>query len=138
VEHFRRHFHRRSDQLGPEHIRHYQAMLFGKMKCSPNTVVLRLRFCYVQVQKRSWSIAEALYPKKVIRLPQILTPEEVAQLIEAENSSVGRSHIFANPTFHQGEQPRPVARHPAIAISRDARQSLDRTERMPHLIGSTE
>jgi integrase/recombinase XerD len=86
VEHFSRYFHRRPDQLGPEHIRHYQAMLFRKLKYSPNTVTLRLaslRFFYIQVLKRSWSIAETPYPKKVIRLPQILTPEEVAQLIDA-------------------------------------------------------
>jgi hypothetical protein len=28
VEHFSRYFHRRPDQLGPGHIRRYQAMLF--------------------------------------------------------------------------------------------------------------
>jgi integrase/recombinase XerD len=86
VEHFSQYFHRRPDQLGPEHIRQYQAMLFSKLKYSPNTVTLRLaslRFFYIQVLKRSWSIAETPYPKKVIRLPQILTPEEVAQLIDA-------------------------------------------------------
>jgi len=31
VEHFSRYFHRRPDQLGPEHIRQYQAMLFSKL-----------------------------------------------------------------------------------------------------------
>jgi site-specific recombinase XerD len=52
VEHFSRYFHRRPDQLGPEHIRQYQAMLFTKLKFSPNTVTPRLaalRFFYVQV-----------------------------------------------------------------------------------------
>jgi integrase/recombinase XerD len=86
VEHFSLYFHRRPDQLGPEHIRQYQAMLFSKLKYSPNTVTLRLaslRFFYIRVLKRGWSIAETPYPKKVIRLPQILTPEEVAQLIDA-------------------------------------------------------
>jgi site-specific recombinase XerD len=86
VQHFTRYFHRRAHELGPEHIRHYQAMLFRKLKYSPNTVALRLaalRFFYIQVLKRSWSIAETPYPKRVIRLPQILTPEEVAQLIDA-------------------------------------------------------
>jgi len=29
VEHFSRYFHRRLDQLGPEHIRQYQATLFS-------------------------------------------------------------------------------------------------------------
>ena len=35
VEHFSRYFHRRPDQLGPEHIRQYQAALFTKLKFSP-------------------------------------------------------------------------------------------------------
>ena len=86
VEHFSQYFHRRPDQLGPEHIRQYQAMLFSKLKYSPNTVTLRLaslRFFYVKVLKKNWSIDETPYPKKVIRLPQILTPEEVARLIDA-------------------------------------------------------
>ncbi|MGA2963859.1 MAG: site-specific integrase [Candidatus Korobacteraceae bacterium] len=86
VEHFSRYFHRPPDQLGPEHIRRYQAMLFTKLKFSPNTVTLRLaalRFFYIQVLKRSWSIAETPYPKKVFHLPEILSPEEVARLIDA-------------------------------------------------------
>ena len=56
------------------------------MKFSPNTVTLRLaalRFFYIQVLKRGWSIAEAPYPKKVLHLPEILSQEEVARLIDA-------------------------------------------------------
>jgi len=86
VEHFSRHFHRRPDQLGPEHIRQYQAMLFSKLKFSPNTVTQRLgalRFFYIKVLKKNWSVAETPYPRKVIRLPEILSPEEVARLISA-------------------------------------------------------
>ena len=61
-------------------------MLFTRLKFSPNTVTLRLaalRFFYIQVLKRSWSIAETPYPKKVFHLPQILSQEEVARLIDA-------------------------------------------------------
>ena len=61
VEHFSRYFRRPPDQLGPEDIRKYQAMLFTKLKFSPNTVILRLaslRFFYIHVLKRNWSIAE--------------------------------------------------------------------------------
>ena len=86
VEHFSRYFHRPPDQLGPEHIRQYQAMLFTKLKFSPNTVTLRLaalRFFYIHVLKRNWSIAETPYPKKVFHLPEILSQEEVARLIDA-------------------------------------------------------
>jgi integrase/recombinase XerD len=86
VEHFSRHFHRSPDQLGPEHIRQYQAALFTRWKLAPNTVTQRLaalRFFYVQVLKRGWSVAETPYPKKVLHLPEILSQEEVARLIDA-------------------------------------------------------
>ena len=86
VEHFSRYFHRSPDQLGPEHIRQYQAALFTRWKLAPNTVTQRLaalRFFYVQVLKRGWSVAETPYPKKVLHLPQVLSPEEVARLIDA-------------------------------------------------------
>ena len=86
VEHFSQHFRRPPDQLGPEHIREYQAALFTRWKLGPNTVTQRLaalRFFYVQVLKRGWSVAETPYPKKVLHLPQILSPEEVARLIDA-------------------------------------------------------
>jgi len=42
-----------------------------------------LRFFYVQVLKRGWSVAETSYPKTVLHLPEILSQEEVARLIEA-------------------------------------------------------
>jgi integrase/recombinase XerD len=93
VEHFSRYFHRQPDQLGPEHIRQYQAALFTKFNFSPNTVGLRLatlRFFYIQVLKRNWSIAETPYPKKVFHLPEILSPEEVARLIDAADSPFHR------------------------------------------------
>jgi integrase/recombinase XerD len=86
VEHFSRHFRRSPDQLGTEHIRQYQAMLFTKMKFSPNTVTLRLaslRFFYIHVLKKNWSVTETPYPKKVLHLPEILSQEEVARLIDA-------------------------------------------------------
>jgi len=43
-----------------------------------------LRFFYVQVLKRGRSIAETPYPKKVIHLPEIISQEEVARLIDAD------------------------------------------------------
>src|ERR1022692_3323709 len=93
VTHFSRYFRRPPDQLGPEDIRKYQAMLFTKLKYSPNTVILRLaslRFFYIHVLKRGWSIAETPYPKKVRHLPQVLSQEEVARLIDAADSPFHR------------------------------------------------
>jgi integrase/recombinase XerD len=93
VTHFSRYFRRPPDQLGPEDIRKYQAMLFTKLKFSPNTVILRLaalRFFYIHVLKRGWSIAETPYPKKVRHLPGVLSQEEVARLIEAADTPFHR------------------------------------------------
>ena len=93
VEYFSRYFHRPPDTLGPEDIRKYQAMLFTQLKFSPNTVILRLaslRFFYIHVLKRGWSIAETPYPKKVRHLPQVLSQEEVARLIDAAESPFHR------------------------------------------------
>ena len=86
IEDFAKYFGRSPYRLGPEHIRQYQAMLFSKLKFSPNTVGQRLgalRFFYIKVLKKNWSVADTPYPRKVIRLPEILSPEEVACLIDA-------------------------------------------------------
>src|SRR6201987_540273 len=86
VAEFSFHFHCPPNQLGPEHIRQYQAHLFGQQKLAPSTVtqhLAALRFFYIKVLRRPWSIAETPYPKKVQRLPIILSPEEVTQLIDS-------------------------------------------------------
>ncbi len=86
VAEFSLHFHRPPNQLGPDHIRQYQAHLFGQRKLAPSTVTQRLaalRFFYIKTLRKPWSVAETLYPKKVQRLPIILSAEEVAQLIDS-------------------------------------------------------
>jgi len=86
VEDFSRRFKRSPDCLGPEHIREYQAELFKKRKLSPGTVTQRLaalRFFYIKTLRKTWSIAETPYPKRVFHLPAILSREEVERLIDA-------------------------------------------------------
>ncbi len=86
VEEFARYFNRPPDQLGPDHIREFQAHLFTKRRLAPNTVNQRLaalRFFFVKTLKRSWNAAETPYPKKVIHLPIVLSQEEVARLIDS-------------------------------------------------------
>jgi integrase/recombinase XerD len=92
VEQFSRFFHRSPDRLGTEHIRQYQAHLLCQ-KLSPNTVGQRLaalRFFYIRVLKRAWSIAETPYPKTVFRLPLVLSQEEVSRLIDAAETPFHR------------------------------------------------
>ena len=67
VGEFSLHFHRAPNQLGPEHIRQYQAHLFGRRKLAPSTVTQRLaalRFFYIKTLRKPWSIAETPYPKE--------------------------------------------------------------------------
>ena len=93
VEHFAEHFDRPPDQLDLEHIRQYQAAMLTRWKLAPNTVTQRLaalRFFYIQVLKRGWSAAETPYPKKVLHLPQVLSKEEVARLIDAAETPFHR------------------------------------------------
>ena len=97
VEHFARHFHCPPDRLGPEHIRQYQAAMFRTLNLAPNTVTQRLaalRFLYIQVLKRGWSVAETPYPKKVLHLPQILSQQEVARLIDATETPFQRMLVM--------------------------------------------
>ena len=53
-----RYFQCPPDQLGPDHIRQYQAYLFRERKLAPNSVIQRhggLRFFYIKTMKQSWS-----------------------------------------------------------------------------------
>jgi len=84
--------------LGPGHIREYQAQLFKKRKLAPSTVTQRLaalRFFYIKTLKKPWSVAETPSPKKVVRLPTILSQEEVARLIDAALTPYHRTLLMA-------------------------------------------
>jgi integrase/recombinase XerD len=83
---FTRYFKRAPDQLGPEHIREYQAYLFRERKLDAGTVnaaTAALRFFFVGTLKRNWSVAETPYPRREFRLPKVLSQEQVAKLIDA-------------------------------------------------------
>jgi len=86
VEDLARYFQRPPDQLEPEHIRAYQAHLFRERKLAANTVAQRvaaLRFFYIRTLGREWNPDRTPYPKRPRRLPDILSREEVARLIDA-------------------------------------------------------
>ena len=91
-------YHRRSpDRLGPEHIRQYQAHLFRDRKLGANTVAQRLtglRFFYFKTLRRSWDLSLTPYPKKPRRLPSILSPQEVARMIDAADSAFHRMIVM--------------------------------------------
>ena len=86
VEQFAKHFRRSPDRLGLDHIRDYQTHLFRVCKLKANTVAVRLaalRFLFVAVLKRRWTVVETPYPKRPCSLPTVLTQDEVSRLIDA-------------------------------------------------------
>jgi integrase/recombinase XerD len=79
-------FHQPPDKLGPEQIRQYQAHLFQAKKLAPATVsqyVSALRFLFVKTLRRHFLAEYIPFPKSRRRLPTVLSPEEVTQLIDA-------------------------------------------------------
>jgi len=104
VKDFARYFRQPPDTLGPEHIRQYQAYLFRERKLASNSVNQRvgaLRFFFIKTLKKTWSADETPYPKRVIRLPRIFSPEEVARLIDSATTPFYRTILmtFYGPAF---------------------------------------
>jgi integrase/recombinase XerD len=84
VEEFARYFRKSPDQLGPEQIREYQAHLFTDRKLGAIAVTQHLsalRFFFVHTLKRPWILADTAIPRRPIRLPEVLSREEVERLI---------------------------------------------------------
>jgi integrase/recombinase XerD len=86
---FARHFDKPPEQLGPEEIRAYQIYLAEEKKVSVGTrivAVSALRFLYAVTLRRDWTVQLIPAPKKDHRLPVILSPQEVLQLLQAAPS----------------------------------------------------
>jgi integrase/recombinase XerD len=97
VEDFARYFNCRPDRLGPRHIREYQAELLSKRKMAPGSVAVRLaalRFFYYKTLRKCWSVSVTPYPKRAHRLPAVLSPTEVARLIQAASTSFHRTLLL--------------------------------------------
>ena len=86
------------DQLGPEQIREWQAHLLHERKLAPGTVVAQvagLRFFFVRTLKRRFPPDSIPYPKYTHhRVPSVLSPEEVAQLIDAASNLQARAILM--------------------------------------------
>jgi site-specific recombinase XerD len=97
VGEFAQYFHRSPDQLGPEHIREFQAHLFSARKLSGQSVAqctAALRFLFVKTLKRAYMLEHIPFPKVPLRLPTVLSPEEVTRLIEAAPNLLYRTILM--------------------------------------------
>jgi integrase/recombinase XerD len=96
VRDFARHFRRSPDALGPEHIREYQVHLFHR-KLSPYTIrqhTAALRFFFFKTLHRRFPADYIPFPKFRKRLPTILSPEEIARLIDSARNLYHRILIM--------------------------------------------
>lgn len=97
VEEFARYYNKPPDRLGPDHIRQYQAYLFTDRKLDAISVAQQLtgiRFFFLKTLKRPWIVADMPMPKKSIRLPEVLSREEVERLIQCADSPLHRVCIL--------------------------------------------
>jgi len=100
---FARHFGKSPEQLGPEEIRAYQIYLVEERKVSVGTrivAVSALRFLYAVTLQRDWSVQFIPAPKKDHRLPVILSPQEVLQLLQAAPSFT--HHVIFSTMYGTG------------------------------------
>jgi len=71
-------------RLGPEDVKAYQLHLIRERKLahkSVTVIVCALRFLYRVTLQKSWAIERIVYGKRPLHLPDIPSPEEVAQLL---------------------------------------------------------
>lgn len=97
VEDFARHFGKPPERLGPEHIREYQVHLFRDRKLAASTVEGRaaaLRFLFVKTLRRPYLPDQIPFPKRPRRLPVVLSPEEVALLIDSAKNLMHRAILM--------------------------------------------
>lgn len=86
VTEFAKHFNKPPDQLGPEEIRTWQLFLLKEKKVKLSTyiqAVCGLRFFYRHTLNRSVDIERIPLPRYEMKLPVILSKEEVKALLEA-------------------------------------------------------
>jgi len=86
VANFAKHFGKSPDLLTPNHVREYQLFLVQQRQVSWATVVqtvCALRFFYQQTLGRKWMIEFIPYPRRVKKLPLVLSQAEVLMLLQA-------------------------------------------------------
>ncbi len=97
VEHFSKHFHRRPDHLARSTSGSISGDAVQQVEVQSehgDPASWRAAVLLHQGMKKNWSVAETPYPRKVIRLPKILSPEEVTRLIDAADSMFHRAMLM--------------------------------------------
>ena len=91
---FARHFDCSPEALGPEQIRAYQVHLIEERKLaagSLSVVAAALRFLYKITLRRAWNDDDIPMPKRPLKLPIVLSPEEVVRFLACVASTKHRT-----------------------------------------------
>lgn len=100
VEDFAHYFGKRPDRLSQQDLRKYHLHLIQERKLAVPTVVARiaaLRFFFVKTLHRPYLRIDLPYPRRPVRLPTVMSLEEVGRLI---NSARNRFHFVILMTLY--------------------------------------
>ena len=95
---FRQYCGKSPADAGAEELRRFQLHMLRKQKLAPNTVEARisaLRFLYKKVLRRAdLGIDDLPFPKTARKLPTILSPDEVGQVIQSAVTPMHRAILM--------------------------------------------
>jgi site-specific recombinase XerD len=98
IRQFAEHFGKSPERLGGDEIRQFEFHLLKEKKLAPGTVEGRmsaLRFLYKKVLKRrDIAYDDLIFPKVPRKLPVVLSPEEITQMIEAAPNLMHRTILM--------------------------------------------
>jgi len=97
VAKFAQYFGKSPELLGPEDIRTYQVYLIKQKNASwtmLNQTVCALRFLYRITMGKEWAIQHIPAPKKAIKLPVVLSQDEVSRFFESLPNLKHRAFIM--------------------------------------------
>ena len=98
VQEFAKYFGKSPERLGAEEVRRYQLYLINMKQLASQTVKVRmsaLRFFYWKtLKRRDLHFDDMPLPKAPMKLPVVLSPEEVTRLIEAASSLMHRTILM--------------------------------------------
>jgi integrase/recombinase XerD len=97
VSSFANYFHQSPEALGPAEVLAYQLYVTNERKLAPGTlsiIATALRFVFHVTLKREWALEEIPIPKAPVKLPVILSREEVNRFLDCIASRKHRTILM--------------------------------------------
>jgi site-specific recombinase XerD len=85
VERYAKHFNTSPAKLGPERVREYLLYLLNDHHVSSSTLQVNrgaLKFLYVKTLKQRWFDDEIPFPKKQVRLPDVISADDIVRILD--------------------------------------------------------